>query len=128
MGTDGGVAGEFDVPAGTYLVQGYMCWYENLTTQWAWVQVGDGETVSVNLVTTPVNECVNNAMVGVTQGRVTNNVGELIRVREIRDGGPIVDNFVKSARALLAILPKQPGFPMPDPDELVKRLMQPPVK
>ena len=122
QGEFGRVAGEFEVPAGTYLVKGFgVC--GNVVTQVAWVQVNDGETVSVNLVPTSVLSCVHGAIIGVALGTaIVQN--RHVPIAEIAPEE--VRAFEKAASALVAKLPKEPGIPLMSVEELRKRLAETP--
>jgi hypothetical protein len=121
-GEFGKVAGDFEVPAGTYLVKGYaMC--SNVVTHVAWVQVNDGETIPVNLVPTTVPFCLMSTMLGVTLGTA---VAEGRDVPIAKLAPTEVANFEKAANALMAKLPKDVSIPLISVDELRKRFQEAP--
>jgi hypothetical protein len=114
------VAGEFEVPAGTYLVKGYaMC--SNVVTHVAWVQVNDGEIIPVNLVPTTVPFCLLAANLGVVLGTAKVNNKD-IPIAEIAPAE--VQAFEKAVNALVAKLPKEEGIQLMSVDELKKRLRE----
>ena len=118
------VAGEFAVPAGTYLVLGHSCTSDlNINTQIAWVQVNDGETISVNLVTTPVWYCVHAAIAGAVLGTAIVNANH-VPLAQIAPAE--VKAFEKAANALAAKLPKEAGMQLMSVEELQKRLRETP--
>jgi hypothetical protein len=121
-GEFGKVAGEYEVPAGTYLVKGYaMC--SNVVTNVAWVQVKDDETVGVNLVTTAVSFCLRAAMLGAVMGTAIVE-GKDIPIAKIAPAE--VAAFEKAANALVAKLPRDIGIPLMAIEELRKRLTETP--
>jgi len=116
------VAGELEIPAGTYLIQGFAyCW--NITTQVAWVQVNDGETISVNLIPTTVRLCINRALLGVKLGTAMVN-NEEVPIAKIAPRE--VEGFEKAAAALAGKLPKAVGIQLVEVDELQNRLRKTP--
>lgn len=118
----GKVAGEFEVPAGTYLVKGYA-FCHNVVTHVAWVQVNDGETISVNLVPTPVSFCLMATTLGAVLG-TANVEGKDIPIAKI---APVeVAAFEKAANALAAKLPKEAGMPLMAIDELRRQFINTP--
>jgi hypothetical protein len=118
------IAGEFEVPAGTYLVRGQAFCY-NIVTHLAWVQVKDGETVSVNLVPTSVHFCILAARMGVELGTVKVE-GKEVPLATIAQAE--VDQFLKAAGALAAKLPRELGLPLLPAEEMKKRLKETPKK
>jgi hypothetical protein len=121
-GEFGKVAGEFEVPAGTYLVKGYA-FCSNVVTHVAWVQVNDGETVSVNLVPTTVYFCLHAAKLGAVLGTARVNDKD-IPIAKIAPAE--VEAFEKAANALAAKLPKEAGMQLMSVEELQKRLRETP--
>ena len=116
------VAGEYEVPAGTYLVKGYA-WCENVVTHVAWVQVNDGETVSANLVPTTVLFCLGAAVIGVALGTAIVQ-GRPVPIAQIAPEE--VRAFENAAMALVARLPKEVGIPLMAVEELHKRKAETP--
>jgi hypothetical protein len=117
-GEAGRIAGEFEVPAGTYLVKAFAsCW--NVVTNLAWVQVADGETVAVNLVPTTVLFCIQSAMIGVTLGTARDT--PIAKV-----AAPEAEAFGKAANALMAKLPKEESVQFMPIEEVQKRLRDAP--
>ena len=112
------VAGEFEVPAGTYLVRGYAFCY-NVVTNIAWVQVGDGEIVPVNLVPASVAMCVWLAHIGAALGTIKVDNKE---VPVTQFAAAEAAAFKKAAIALQAKLPIEMGLPMMSAEEIQKRL------
>jgi hypothetical protein len=122
QGEFGRVAGEYEVPAGTYLVKGYaMC--SNVVTHVAWVQVNDGETASVNLVPTTVLFCLQAATIGAVLGTAIVG-GKDIPIAEIAPAE--VKAFEKAASALANKLPKELGIPLMTVEELRKQFRETP--
>lgn len=122
QGEFGRVAGEYEVPAGEYLVKGYaMC--SNVITHMAWVQVSDGETVSVNLLPTTVAFCLQAATIGVALGTAKVD-GKDIPVAKIAPEEAAA--FEKAATALAVKLGKETGIPLMSIEELRKRLAETP--
>jgi len=116
------VAGEFEVPAGTYLVKGYAFCY-NVVTHIAWVQVNDGEVGSVNLLPTGVPFCLRAAILGATLGTVRVEGKDV----PIAKAAPAeVEAFEKAAEALAAKLPPDVDIPLMSIDELRKRFKETP--
>jgi hypothetical protein len=116
------VAGEFVVPAGTYLVKGYaMC--SNVVTHVAWVQINDGETIPVNLVPTTVPFCLMAAKIGVMLGSV-NVEGKDVPIAKFAQAE--VAQFEKAVDALASKLPKDTGIPILTVDELQRKLKETP--
>lgn len=119
-GEFGKVAGEFEVPAGIYLVKGYaMC--SNIVTHVAWVQVDDGENVSVNLVPTTVVFCLQAASLGVALGtaKINNKDTPIAKIAPAE-----VRAFENAVKALLNKLPKEEDMQLMSVDELKKRLCE----
>jgi len=114
------IAGEFEIPAGTYLVKGYA-WCQNVVTNLAWVQVADGETATVNLVPTRVQYCLYTAQLGVIMGTTLLD-GKEVEIRQIAPEK--VNAFEKAAADLAAALPKDMGLPILDKDNLRKLLSE----
>jgi len=115
-GEFGRVAGEFEVPAGTYLVKGYaMC--SNVVTHVAWVQVNDGETAPVNLVPTRVMFCLMAVQLGVALGtvKVEGKDTPVAKVAPVEAAA-----FEKAAAALAEKLPKEEGLRLMSAEELRK--------
>ena len=121
-GEKGKVAGEFEVPAGTYLVKGYA-FCSNVVTHVAWVQVNDGETIPVNLVPTGVVFCLRAALLGAALGTVKLE-GRDTPVAKVAPAE--LEGFMKAADALVAKLPKEPGIPLLGIEELRKYLSETP--
>jgi hypothetical protein len=117
------VAGEFEIPQGTYLVRGYA-WCQNVVTHIAWVQIKDEETTTVNLVPTNVSYCLWAVTTGITFGTVRTENGKYVAITELADTE--VKAFEKAATALMAKLPKEAGLAMPTIEELRKRLGETP--
>jgi hypothetical protein len=117
-GQSGRIAGEYEVPAGTYLVKGYASCY-NVVTNLAWVQVADNETVSVNLVPTTVVFCLYSALIGVMLGG-TKETPTLKAVPQEAEA------FQKAANALIAKLPKEESVQFMPIEEVQKRLREAP--
>ncbi|MCX5645112.1 MAG: hypothetical protein NTZ17_10590 [Phycisphaerae bacterium] len=116
------VAGEFEVPAGTYLVKGYA-FCSNVVTHVAWVQVNDGEVSSANLVPTTVLFCILAARLGVALGTARVE-GKDVPIAKI--AGAEVAAFERAVEALAAKLPKEMGMPVMAIEELRKRLSDTP--
>lgn len=118
------VAGEFEVPAGTYLVKGYA-YCHNVVTNIAWVQVADNETASVNLIPTYVQFCLYSAQLGVSMGTALLD-GQHVDIGKIAPKE--VGDFSKAVANLIAALPKEVGLPIIEPDNLRKLLTEKPRK
>jgi hypothetical protein len=116
------VAGEFTIPAGTYLIKGYA-FCQNVVTHIAWVQVADNETVSVNLIPTSVVVCILAAEMGVMLG--TANVdGKDVPITTLAQAEAA--QFKKAADALVAKLPQETGISLMSIDEVQKMLKETP--
>lgn len=122
MGEIQRVAGEFEVPAGTYLVKGYA-FCQNVVTHIAWVQVNDGETASVNLVTTATQFCLWAAQVGVALGTARLQ-GRDIPIIEIAPAE--AEAFMTAATKLTAKLPKEAGIAPMTIEDLRRRFRETP--
>jgi hypothetical protein len=121
-GEFGRVAGEFEVPAGEYLVRGYaMC--SNVVTHVAWVQVKDGEMASVNLVPNTVHFCIQAALLGVKLGTAILG-GKEGAIAELAPEEAAA--FEKAGLALAGKLARDPGMPLMAADELRKRFRETP--
>lgn len=116
------IAGEFTIPAGTYLIRGFAPCF-NVVTHIAWVQVNDGETVSVNLVPTRVFFCLRAASIGVMLGTVTVNGQEIPVTTYAKEE---VAQFQKAVDALTAKLPKEEDLPLMSIEELQKMFKEMP--
>jgi Common central domain of tyrosinase len=75
LGAGGGaVHGQFRVPHGCYLVRASAkC--QNVVTDWAWVNVGCGASVCVDLVPPTVRHCIDRAVTGTRTARSTMSTG-----------------------------------------------------
>lgn len=106
-GAGGGkVHGQFRVPPGCYLVRAAApC--QNVVTDWAWVNVGCGAKVCVDLVPPTVRHCIDRAAIGIAHGTVDDQT-----VREL------APRQAKAALDALGRLAKQlPADPLPPPKE-----------
>ena len=121
-GEFGRVGGEFEIPAGTYLVQAYASCF-NVVTNLAWVQVNDGETASVNLVPTTVMYCLAAAQIGVALGTVKVGTKDT-PIATVASAE--VNAFEKAATALIEKLPKEIGIRLMSTNELLKLLREAP--
>lgn len=122
VGESGRIAGEFEIPAGTYLVKGYaQC--QNVVTHVAWVQVNDGETASVNLIPTGVQFCLMAAQLGVALGTVKLE-GKDTPVAKVAPAE--VAAFGKAVTALAEKLPKEAGLTLLSAEELRKLFQEVP--
>lgn len=108
------VAGEFEVPAGTYLVKGYA-FCQNVVTQVAWVQVNDGETMPVNLLPTPVSFCLQTTALGVVMGTAKVD-GKDVPIAQIAQAE--VAAFEKATTVLMAKLPRESVISLMASEEL----------
>lgn len=107
-GAAGGmIHGHFAVPPGCYLVRAVASCH-NVVTDWAWVNVGCGATVCVDLVPPTVRHCIERALTGITLGTVDHE-------QQVHDLAP--REARTATNALKRLAGRLPADPLPAPPQ-----------
>lgn len=107
-GAAGGmIHGHFAVPPGCYLVRAAASCH-NVVTDWAWVNVGCGATVCVDLVPPTVRHCIERALTGITLGTVDHE-------QQVHDVAP--REARTATNALKRLAGRLPADPLPAPPQ-----------
>jgi Common central domain of tyrosinase len=107
-GAAGGmIHGQFAVPPGCYLVRAAATCH-NVVTDWAWVNVGCGATVCVDLVPPTVRHCIERALTGITLGTVDHE-------QQVHDLAP--REARTATNALKRLAGRLPADPLPAPPQ-----------
>lgn len=105
-GAGGGlIHGVFHVPAGCYLVRAAATCH-NVVTDWAWINVGCGATICVDLVPPTVRHCIDRARSGIDLGTVDHEHG-------VHEHAP--RQAKTAANALKRLAERLPADPLPPP-------------
>lgn len=107
-GAAGGmIHGQFAVPPGCYLVRAAATCH-NVVTDWAWVNVGCGATICVDLVPPTVRHCIERALTGITLGTVDHE-------QQVHDLAP--REARTATNALKRLAGRLPADPLPAPPQ-----------
>lgn len=105
-GAGGGmIHGKFEVPPGCYLVRAAAS-CQNVVTDWAWVNVGCGATVCVDLVPPTVRHCIARAVTGIA-------LGTAVADKKVHELAPREAKAATNALDKLAA--RLPADPLPPP-------------
>lgn len=116
---NGFIHGQFKVPPGCYVIRAIATCH-NVTTDWAMVGVGCGETKCVSLLPTSLRHCIFNMIAGLKFGTAA-----AFRTDAQVMAATVAANEVDVAiKALEAIAAKLPEHPLPDPPDVeeIKRM------
>lgn len=121
-GAGGGhIHAQVKVPPGCYLVRA-ISWCKNIITDWAYVGVGCGQTVCLNLTIPTVWHCIQRAIVGLHLGTIDPPEGEK-RVAEVMPKE--VEEAVRLLRTIADRLPPDsPEFPAPPTEEEISKFLK----
>ena len=115
----GRIHGQFKVPPGCYLIRA-LAGCKNVISDWAYVGVGCGQTVCVNLVLPTVRHCIERTLVGLQIGTLDPPKGE----ERVSDVMP--ELVAKAEEVLRAITdklpPDSPELPAVPPEETIRQL------
>jgi hypothetical protein len=107
----GRIHAQIEVPAGCYLVRAGGQGCGNVPTDWAWVNVGCGETECVDLMLPSVRHCTDRMIIGLLAGAV----GE----RPVRELIPQeAERAIEVLREIADRLPRDPLPPPPTEEDL----------